>query len=245
MLVIAHRGSSGAAPENTLAAFRRAVREGADMIELDVRLSAEGEPVVFHDRRLERVTGLRGRVRERTAAELEKTPVRGPSGRLHASACIPRLAAVLRGVPRGTGLNIEVKTDGDRRRSGVMVNRLGKLLRASARKRNLLVSSFDHAFLRRLRGKQPAIALGALYAAARDRGRSPVRLARRCGATAFICSHAQLQARWVPMLHAVNIALLVYGVDHPSQMLSLQRRGVDGIITNFPARLCRALSLHP
>jgi glycerophosphoryl diester phosphodiesterase len=244
MLVIAHRGSSGTAPENTLAAFRRAVRDGAGVIELDVRLSADGEPVVFHDRRLERMTGGRGSVKGTTAVELEKLPVRWPSGRLDASATIPRLATVLRTLPPAMGLDIEVKTDGDHGRSAVMVKRLGELLHSVAGTRKILVSSFDHAFLRRFHRDHPGVALGVLYAAARDRGRAPASLARRSGASAFICSSAQLQARWLPALHAAGIALLVFGVDREQEALSLRNKGVDGVITNFPARLCRALSIH-
>jgi glycerophosphoryl diester phosphodiesterase len=244
MLLIAHRGSSGVAPENTLTAFHRAVHDGADMIELDVRLSADGVPVVIHDRRLFRTTGIRGKVREWAASDLEELDAGSWFDRSYAGEGIPRLATVLRLLPAKVGLNVEVKTDGDRRRRAMMMEKLGNVLSSAAGKRALLVSSFDHAFLQRLHRRVPALPLGVLYLGVRDLGRSPVRLARRAGATVFVCSRSQLQARWVRMAHAENIRVLVYGVNIVRHLLLLRDRGVDGVITDEPAQLRRALSTH-
>src|SRR5947208_1328649 len=69
-LVVGHRGASGRLPENTLAAFRGAAEDGAGGVELDVRMSADGVPVVIHDATLYRTTGVRGRVSDQTASEL-------------------------------------------------------------------------------------------------------------------------------------------------------------------------------
>jgi glycerophosphoryl diester phosphodiesterase len=243
MLLIAHRGSSGTAPENTLAAFRQALRDRADMIELDVRLSADGEPVVIHDRRLYRTTGVRGNVREWAVTELEELNAGARFGRAYAGERIPRLATVLQTLPPTIGLNMEAKTDGDRRRAGLMVERLGGLLRSTAGRRDILVSSFDHAFLRQFHRRFPDVTIGVLYYAVRDFGRSPARLARRAGGTVFICSRAQVRTRWIQMAHAENISVLVYGVKYVRQMIALRNRRVDGVITDYPARLRRAL--HP
>ncbi len=244
MLLIAHRGSSAVAPENTLAAFRQAVRDRADMIELDVRLSADGELMVIHDRRLYRVTRMRGKVRERMAEELEKLPVGVSLGRASSQGRIPRLAVVLLTLPPAIGLNIEVKTDGDRRRSGLMVQRLGELIRERAGKREILVSSFDHRFLRRFHRRFPAVPLAALYLRVRDIGRSPVVLAHRAGARVFVCSRSQFRSRWIRKAHAAGIRVMVYGVETPRQLLPLRQRGVDGVMTDHPVRLRRAMSMN-
>ncbi len=243
MLLIAHRGSSAMAPENTLAAFRQAVRDRADMIELDVRLSADGELMVIHDRGLYRVTHMRGKVRERTAEELEKLTVGVSRGQASGQGRIPRLAVVLRALPPAIGLNIEVKTDGDRRRSGLMMHRLGELIRERAGKRETLVSSFDHRFLRRFHRRFPAIPLAALYLRVRDIGRSPVVLTHRAGARVFVCSRSQFRSRWIRKAHAAGIRVMVYGVETPRQLLPLRQRGVDGVMTDHPARLRRAMSM--
>lgn len=242
MLLIAHRGSSAVAPENTLLAFRQAVSDGADMIELDVRLSADGELMVIHDRGLYRVTGVRGRVREWTAERLEKLPAAPRRGRASVRGRIPRLATVLRALPGAIGLNIEVKTDGDRRRLGLMVERLGEVLREGKGDRDILVSSFDHGFLRRFHRRFPAVSVAVLYFGVRDLGRSPVALAWRVGAGVFVCSRAQLRARWIRNAHAAEVRVLVYGVESVAQLFALLRHGVDGVMTNHPARLRRALS---
>ncbi len=244
MLLIAHRGSSAVAPENTLIAFRQAVRDRADMIELDVRLSADGELVVFHDRRLYRMTRVHGRVHEHTAEELDKLRVGSPGSQATVQARIPRLGAVLRTLPPAIGLNVEVKTDGDRRRSGLMADRLGALLREKAGNREILVSSFDHLFLRRFHRRFPAVPLAVLYFRVRDAGRSPVVLARRAGAKVFVCSRSQFRRRWIRKAHAGGIRVMVYGVDTPRQLSALRRKGVDGVMTNHPARLRRAMSMN-
>jgi glycerophosphoryl diester phosphodiesterase len=117
-LHISHRGGAGLAPENTLAAFRQAVEAyRTDMLELDVRASADGEVVVFHDATLERCTNGRGPVQARTLAELERldaafhfTPVGGAGTPLKGQGVrIPRLVEVLDAFP-GLRLNVEVKS---------------------------------------------------------------------------------------------------------------------------------------
>jgi len=88
-LIIAHRGASAEAPENTLAAFRRALALGVDSIELDVQVTTDGVPVVFHDASLQRLTGKRGRLTEKSWPKLTLL-------RVHATESIPRLVDVLR-----------------------------------------------------------------------------------------------------------------------------------------------------
>ena len=115
-LVIAHRGASTTAPENTLPAFEQAVRDGADAFELDVRLTRDGAPVVMHDAMLDRTTDLTGPVRARTLAELrmadaghEFTRDRGRSFPFRGqSVRIPTLAEVLWSFPAVPVL-VEVK----------------------------------------------------------------------------------------------------------------------------------------
>jgi glycerophosphoryl diester phosphodiesterase len=88
-LIIAHRGASAEAPENTLSAFRRAIASKADGIELDVQISKDGVPVVFHDDSLRRLTGVSGRLTAKTWPELQKLRV------LQSDEGIPRLVDVL------------------------------------------------------------------------------------------------------------------------------------------------------
>jgi glycerophosphoryl diester phosphodiesterase len=242
MLLIAHRGSPAFAPENTLAAFRQAVRDGASMVELDVRLSADGDVVVIHDRRLWRIARKRGQVRKMSGEELKSLDAGSWFGPEFAGERIPFLREVLELLPPRTGLNIEVKTDGDRRRNGQMARALGDLITRRSRRREILVSSFDHRFLARFHRMYRGIPLGVLYMPVRDLGRSPRRLARRVGAGTFVCSRAQVRRRLVRDAHAGGLRIVVYGVQTLAHLSRMIRYGVDGIITDHPARMVHAVA---
>jgi glycerophosphoryl diester phosphodiesterase len=242
MLLIAHRGSSGIAPENTMAAFRQAVRDGASMIELDVRLSVDGVVVVIHDRWLWRITRRRGYVRRTPGAKLQGLDAGSWFGPEFAGESIPLLEEVLQLLPPGIGLNIEVKTDGDRHRNGQMARALGDLITRRSRRRELMVSSFDHRFLARFHRMNPGIPLGVLYMPVRDLGVSPRRLAHRVGAGTFVCSRAQMRKRLVRDAHASGLRILAYGVQTLRHLSKMKRYGVDGIITDYPARMFRAVA---
>ena len=240
MIVIAHRGSSGAAPENTLAAFRQGVRDRAAMIEFDVRLSRDGVPVVIHDRRLNRTGGRKGRVRELTAAELTAVDVGRRRGRSFAGECIPLLSDVLTALPSTVGLNVELKTDGDRRRVGALAHTVARVLLSRGKGRKILVSSFDHRALRLFRRAAPRIPVGVLCMPVRDFGMVPSRLARRAGAEAFICSRSQARLWASREAHRGGIAYIVYGVNTVRHLRRMEKLQVDGVITDFPARMRRA-----
>ena len=97
-LIIAHRGFSGRRPENTLAAFRAAIALGVDMVEIDVHETRDGELVVFHDYRLDRICGVRGRVRDVTLAKLQRL-----------NPAVPTLEDVLRECRGRTRVLVEIK----------------------------------------------------------------------------------------------------------------------------------------
>jgi glycerophosphoryl diester phosphodiesterase len=151
-----HRGARGLAPENTLLGFQRAVELGVDMLELDVRLSKDGEVVVLHDALLDRTTDALGPVAERTYAELERLdaghafardggfPFRGQGAR------IPRLVDVLDAFP-DVMVTVEVKP-GD----PALVPRAVALVRERAPERVVLASA-DHATIRALRAHAPEL----------------------------------------------------------------------------------------
>lgn len=220
-----------------MAAFRLAASEGADMIEFDVRLTRDRVFAVQHDRTLKRTAGRRVLLRKKTLEELEKYDVgtwRGPRFR---GERIPTLDAVLAWLPAGMGANIEVKTDGDRLRRKEMVHVLVSALRRTKVQHRVLVSSFDHRFLRLLHMHDPAIRLGVLYVPLRDAARRPSVIARRCGARAFICSRAQLRRRHSADAHAHGLTVIAYGVNSAAHLSAVRRRGSDAVITDHPALL--------
>lgn len=108
-VVVAHRGSSGNAPENTMAAFRLALKEGADAIELDVHLSKDGHPVVIHDVSLDRTTDGSGKIRNYTLQKLKKFNAASGWENGFSFQEIPTLDSVLREFGPAVGINIEIK----------------------------------------------------------------------------------------------------------------------------------------
>lgn len=245
MTVIAHRGSSGTAPENTIVAFRRAGEAGADGIELDVRLTADGELAVFHDRTLNRTTNGRGRLNLHTARELSRLDAGRWFAPRYAGERVPTLTAVLDRLPGKLGINIEVKTDGDRFWRSRTARRLASVLAHHGRERPILVSSFNHMFLRVLRSIDPSIPIGVLAMPLRDAGVLPSHFARSLGARAYICSRTSLRKRFVRDAHRHGMKVYVYGVNSARHVIRPRRFGVDGVITNYPALMLRLLGRAP
>lgn len=241
LLVIGHRGSAGTAPENTHPSFQAAADAGADMIELDVRLTADRELVVHHDMRLWRTTGVRKRIQDLAAAEITNLDAGERFARRFRGATVPDLASVLAWRPARLGINIEVKTQGDTRGPSAHVDPLlGLLDRTPSAK--LLVSSFDDRFLALLHSVEPRLPLGCLYLPARDRARGPGALARATGAGIFICSTSQAKPALMRAARAAGLAVLVYGVNTVRQAQRSRALGARGVITDVPAHLRRSLN---
>ena len=216
--VFGHRGASGLAPENTLASFARAVALGVDGVELDVRLTSDGEVVVLHDERLERTTDGAGLVCE--------TPYRALR-RLDAGngEKVPTLAEVFDRVPEHIAVNVELKATGT-------APAVADLL-AQAR-HPLLVSSFDHAELARFHSAMPQVACAplaarwrkALMAVAGSLDAGCINLAERIATPKRLASIAE-----------GGFGCLVYTVDNAAGAEQLRAAGASGVFTNRPDRI--------
>lgn len=237
-LVVAHRGSSGSAPENTLAAVRLAIDEGADMIEVDVRMTRDFFLVVLHDQDIARTTNGQGKVWEYSLQELRAFDAGVWYGPKFKGERIPTLREVMNLLPAHVQLNIEVKTDGEPRDRLAHEEACILAIMEKKLERQTIVSSFNHAYLKRFHHLFPAIPTGALHVPAKDV--TPARLAQTLGVGAFICSRAQLTPAVVEDAHARNMPVGVYTVNTPEELDAVRRVGVDAVITDFPARI-RAL----
>ena len=241
--VIAHRGIPGLFPENTLVSLTRSLANphASDGVELDVRLSADGELFVFHDPETERLAGVPGSIEDRSAVEIEALRV---SGEL-----IPRLAqvleAVLEAAPPGRPalLNVEVKMP---REPALIVRRLRPLLdplMADSRV-ELVVSSFDPRVLSQALGQQAPWRLALLYESAavlecldalESRGVLDLHPADELVTPEHLAAFAQEQEG------RPRRCVRVWTVDDPWRARALASLGVDAIITNQPGRIRRAL----
>jgi glycerophosphoryl diester phosphodiesterase len=233
-LILAHRGASTLAPENTLAAFELAIRQQADGIELDVHLSADGIVVVTHDEDCRRVTGESGKVGEMTLSELKSRNFswnRPEAG----FTSLPTLEEVF-DLLRTTGLmiNIELKN------SEVDYNGLEEtVLRLSVSygmQERILLSSFNHRSIadacRMIREHRLPIRCGLLYS---HRLARPWELARQIGAAAIHPRHVLADhPDYVEKAHLACILVHPWTVDSEDDLEKFMRLGVDAIITNVP-----------
>lgn len=216
--IVAHRGASAYAPENTLAAYDLAVAQGADTIELDVRTTADGDLVLVHDVSLLRTAGDSTEVRY-----LDRRRMR----RLEDWLRPPSIEDVLSRYPPNVRFLVDVKDPDPYWELRVV----GALERHGLRGR-VLVQSFDLAGLSRLHAAAPWLPLAALFRrrdTPRERLDEVARFAQGIGPW-----HGSVDAELVEAAHARGLAVRPWTVDDPAEVARLVALGVDGVITNAP-----------
>lgn len=238
-MIWAHRGASVDAPENTLAAFDLAARQGADGIELDVQLSADGVVVVCHDETLERTTDGSGAIAQMTLAQLRTLDASG--GREgFVGARMPTLDEVFDLVAdTGMVVNVELKN------SVVAYPGLEAAVEATLSRSRLageapervIYSSFNHRSLALLATTGTSVPLGVLHVEPMVR---PWDYARSFGAGALHPYWGSVGPDEVAAAHAAGVRVHPWTIDAPEQLADALARGVDAVITNVPAR-ARAL----
>lgn len=230
VVVWAHRGASGEAPENTLAAFRAAERASADGLELDVRLTADGCPVILHDETLDRTTDGRGPLACCTLADLRRFDAGGWFGPQFVGEPVPMLEQVLKWAAGRLRLNLEIKEYA----AGLAVAAL--VCRYPACR--VLLSSFDHDLLAALRKQIPGLAIGFLSES--RRWFEQIAAAAACGAESFHPRRDLLDGEQVALCHARGLKVYPWVVDDEATCRVLLGMGVDGFFTNYPGRFgCR------
>lgn len=233
--VIAHRGAAALAPENTLAAFRRAAELGARWVELDCQLTADKVPVVIHDLRLGRTTSGRGPVCRRSLAELRGLDAGSWFASGFSAERVPTLAEALTEIARlGLGVNIEIKPS---RGQEVETARLALRTAAEvwpATAPPPLVSSFARDALATARAECPDWPRGLLaIALPRDWRMALADL----GCATINLDHHRLNAERVAMICQTGYAVLAYTVNDPGRAQDLWRWGVSSVFTDDPERL--------
>ncbi|MCX5394459.1 glycerophosphodiester phosphodiesterase family protein [Streptomyces sp. NBC_00094] len=231
--VLAHRGASSAAPENTLVSDEVARRGGATWIENDVQPSKDGVPYVLHDPTVDRTTDGTGPIRSLTADQLDALDAGSWFAPAYAGTRIPTLAAQLADLrERGGNLLLEIKG----RHGHAEVARIVQDIREQSMSGRVFVQSFEIPSLRYVHELAPDLPIGLLRSSL---DADPVALAQELGLTAYNVSDTALAARphVVRDLHAAGVAVNVWTVDKPDRWKALDSLGVDGIITNRPTEL--------
>ncbi|MBL6597373.1 MAG: glycerophosphoryl diester phosphodiesterase [Alphaproteobacteria bacterium] len=241
--LIGHRGAMAVAPENTLASFRQAAIDSADWIEFDVRLAADGIPVIFHDDDLERTSNGAGAVAGYSAARLKTFDAGAWFGASFAGETIPTLRETI-SLCRdlGLGMNIEIKPNPGEERATALValETLEDVLQPGDRwlAGSIVFSSFKLEALEALRDAGPDWPRGLLISSWVVDWRDQ---AKRLDCVSLHPSHGLLDsAKTVSEIKDEGLLILPYTVNDPSRASDLFDWGVDAIITDDPRLLSTA-----
>jgi len=238
-MIQAHRGASAYWPENTIKAFSAAIEQGADCVELDVHLSKDGEIVVAHDFRLERVSNGSGYISDHTLAELKALDFGKLAADKGGEYRIPALSEVFSLVkPSSLTINIELKTT--ERLYPELPEKLIALTREFDMEERVIYSSFNHYSLVHLKKINPKAKIALLYELGMI---DPWVYANYVKAYAIHPHYYVIMAlpETVRLCHENGIKVNVWTVDENAVIKKMLECGVDGIITNKPdvARVCR------
>lgn len=254
-LVIAHRGGRSLGPENTIYTFKRAIEKGADVLEMDLQTTADGQLVVLHDRNVNRTTNGKGAVDGFSLSELKKldagfrwSPHNSNTFPLrNKGITIPTLADVFQALP-DTRMNIEIKSS-----QVNTIQDLCRVIREHGMAEKVMVACFDSGKLGEFRSVCPEVATSAgaseavlfywLQRAQLESAYSPS--AQALQIPEAYRDRRITTSRFLDAAHARNMRVHVWTVNDTESMQRLIALGVDGIMTDYPDRLVNVLKKQP
>lgn len=239
-IVIAHRGASFYAPENTHSAFKLAIEMKAEMIELDVSLSKDGVPVVVHDETVDRTTNGKGLVSNFTLRELKNLETGSWFSDKYSGEPFPTLSEVLDYTKDKISVNIEIKTEAvtDELKDGIIEKALHIVEKAGVGDQ-VIFSSFDYRVMEHLEKLAPEMPKAILYEKSQSGDMKPSELVAKYKVNAFNCSHRQLSDEWIEDLKTNNIPFFIYTVNDEKLMKTIIEKGATGIFSDKPDLLKR------
>lgn len=224
-LIVAHRGASGLAPENTLASLRKAMDIGSDYSEIDVHLTKDGRVVLLHDDTLNRTTNDSGKIYEKTLAELKGVDAGGWFGPQFRGEPIPTLESVIETVRGNMKLNVEIKISGY---EPDIAERVIEIIRAHHFEKECMVTSFDSKTIRRVEELAPDLQTGLIIGEEYedDPFNGPWDL--------ISTNYKNVTREFVTKAGKTGKPIHVWTVNDPKEMQRLMDLKVEGIITNYP-----------
>ncbi|HXD32626.1 MAG TPA: glycerophosphodiester phosphodiesterase family protein [Pyrinomonadaceae bacterium] len=247
-LILGHRGSSAVAPENTLAAFKRSITDGAHGFEFDVRLARDGKPVVIHDATLQRTANNPAQVSALTSDELAAIDVgswfnlRFPEKAFdeYRRETVPTLAQVF-ALIAGANQHLDIEMKCERNESGRLAAAVVRLIKEYSLTAQAVVSSFDLSAIAEVKQIASDIRTAALFRPRLKRPTSLLRkikmidLALEVKADELALHHTLVSKRMVEKAKDVGLPVVVWTVDHVKWVKRAQAVGIRALITNDPA----------
>jgi glycerophosphoryl diester phosphodiesterase len=238
VLTIAHRGSSGERPENTMIAFKRSIEEGSDAIELDIQLSKDNEIIVCHDTTVNRTTNGTGYIRDMDLSTLKQLDAGSWFAKQFAGETLPLLNEVFELVPNHILINVEIKN----KYEGHLLRPLLELIKKYNRTDSVVISSFDHKFLKLLKLQEPKLKVGVLISC------NMVNVMKYIDSMEIEVYSIHPNYKFIDkedIQEAVKrgIEVFPYTIDSNESLLTAINSGVTGIMTNYPSRLEKIKSI--
>ena len=229
MIRIAHRGASGSAPENTLAAFKKALEIGVDAVELDLHGTADGEVVVIHDASLDRTTDHRGRVNQTTLETIKRADAGGWFAPKFVGEPVPTLVETLECIAKQAIAVLEIKDP-------LIAETVVTKIRETHTQDLAVIISFHSAVLQTVRSLEPRIPTGWLIGNHNNHA-APVQLCQHLGelgSNLLNVNHQLITAEFAYEIQRRGIALWCWTVDDISRMREMKAFRVQGITSNHP-----------
>jgi len=245
-----HRGAAGLAPENTLAAFRKAIELGVDALEMDLHVTRDGELVVIHDETMDRTTDGRGNIADLSLEEIKLRDAGGKFASAFRGERVPTLREVIE-VVKASGkarirLDLEIKFgEGQEGKPDDFEQRVLGVLRQTDFVARVNIISFHHPCLAKIRALERKIRTGLLVGG-RQAPKDPVALIRQYQADYYSPGFRLVRAETVAALHRAGIPIVPWTVNEQTEMRRLMAVGIgtlagDGMVTDFPDRLLNLL----
>ncbi|RYX86066.1 hypothetical protein EON73_02680 [bacterium] len=248
--IIAHRGASGHAPENTLASFQKAIEIGVDMIELDVHLSADDSIIVMHDYKLSRTTNGTGEIADHSYDDLKKLDAGSKFSLAFKGEKIPTLSEVLELVKGRCKVLIELKWPSNGTYAG-LVEKVDETIRKHHAESWTILQSFETSYLQEAERIAPNIerqellfgqaTLLPLYF---NRSLHFGKFIPERGVSSINIFYIYLNKKLVKKYHKDSQSVYVFTLNNTKDMIKAISMGADGLITNFPELAKKVLAEH-
>lgn len=231
MYIIAHRGSSNAAPENTIAAFDLAVQQGADYIELDVQLTMDQQVAVIHDETVNRTTDGSGPVRSYTLDQLKKLDAGSWFDPQYAKERIPTLHEILEKYSQHIGILIEIKHP--KRQIGIE-KAVVDIIKRFSYSRHIMVQSFDDIALQRMKAYSPSLRTAFIIKP------SAQKLAKRklevysTFADCLNMKKTMINRWWIERIHSFGMDVFIWTIKDQKTANHVKKYPIDGVVTDHP-----------
>lgn len=232
ILVIGHRGALGYAPENTMASFEKGLECGADLLELDIHMSSDGELIVMHDADVSRTTNGQGNIKEMSLAEIKRLDAGNWFNTRYQNERVPTLTEVLDWAKGRVSLVIEIK--GDPQPTAGIEQKLIATLNDTGMIDDVMIISFYHSSVKRVKELEPRLATGILFGGCLV---DPVGVTKAALADSARPGWRYWTAELVDQIHTAGLTASTWNADDENLMEYVIGLGVDSIGTNYPDRL--------